>query len=334
MPPPIHLHNHAAGNASGGQPAVVGVRAVPQGCVIGKLLARGQNRTVDLGQGQGHIAVAVGRVGGHSAVGGQLGEVLLQIGLGHLGLCLHKGGLHVSPVLLRKQLANTVQGLDHVHPSAFLLLGKGKRPAGPIVGGHCGVLGLGKTGGSRLLQLLLPCLGKVNHIVQRIVGLLPLLQKLGNRQFQSILHGKILPGEENGVVLKLHRNLQSGHLFFQSFPGHVQSLFHGFPANAAAADGSSLREQGKILHLGGNLGGLRLLFLLHRAGAQPAYEKQRDSSRCALPPKGLFLIQCHPSFPHVFPIFAALQAPGCTRAQKAWDVLFSCLSLYLPPRKK
>ena len=254
----VHLHNHAAGDAPSGQPAVVGVGAVAQGGVVGELLTGVQNGAVHLGQGQGHVAVAVGRVGGNRAVAGQLDEMLLQIGLGDGGLGLHKGGLDVPAPLLGEQLPHAFQGLGQIHLAAHLLVGKGE---GAVLGpaGNSGVLRLGGAGLGRGQQLVFPGLGQVHHIVQGRVRGQALLQQLGQRQLQHVLGGEVLPGEHHGVVPELHGNLHAVYGLVNGGQGDFQGLVHGFAGDVLPADGGPFWEQAHILHLGDQRGGLLLL---------------------------------------------------------------------------
>ena len=148
----IHLDNHASGDAPRRQPPVVGIGAVSQCGVVRENLARLQNGAIDLGKGQGHVAVAVGCVGGNRAVAGKPGKMLLQIGFRQGWLRLNKSGLNIPAPLLGEQLAHAFQRLHQVHLAALLLIREGEAVLVPA--GNCGVFGLGHAilgGGEHLL---------------------------------------------------------------------------------------------------------------------------------------------------------------------------------------
>ncbi len=116
-----------------------------------------------MGEGQGHIAVAVGVVGGFGAVGGQQLKVFLKVLLCNLGLALHKLGLEESAVLLGQQLAHIPKGGRHVHPLTWLLVCKYKLLGLRVELLNRSVLALYKAGLGRFCQLALALGREIGH---------------------------------------------------------------------------------------------------------------------------------------------------------------------------
>ena len=319
----VHLHNDSAGDASRRQPAVGRVRAVPQGAVIGKLLAGLQNGAVHPGKGQGHVAVAVGGVGGHGGVAGKQGEMLLQIGLGHLGFRLQEGRLNVPSVLLGEELPHALQGFGQVHLAAGLFLGKGEGAVLPSAG-NGGVLALDHAGLGGVHQLLLSRFGKVCHVVQGIFLRLVFLQIFGQGQLQHVLGDQVVPGKDYGIVPEFHGDLHGVHRFLNGAPSDFQRLVHGFSRDILPPNGGPFREHRQVHLLGGERGGIFLL----GAGAQPAQQQQRDRSYGKFLQKNIPAHRAHPFF-----------LISCILT--GWEVLpflahhlTNLCSLYLPPAKK